>query len=312
MTGADVLPTGEASAPDGQFSAEVEPTRQPMFSSDTRAARIAQISLSLFAGLLFWEIAGWQFNVAHMAPFLGSDVAPVRWVADAVHGIFGARPEMQEHPGTLPRLIDFIQDGEFFIAIGQSLAIFGTGFGIALAIGLPLGILMARLRILRVALEGYILGLYATPMAALIPFILAIYGFQFGPKVMVVVLFTVFPILYNTLEGARSLRPEMIEVARAFRSPEYRIWIDILIPYTLPFALTGIRQAIGRALVGMIAAEILLNNTGLGGWLVHSSRSFDMAGVLGAILVTTTIGIVLMTAVRRMETRFAAWRGAER
>lgn len=279
-----------------------------MFNSDTRAARIIQVVLSLFIGLVIWEIAGWQFNAAHMAPALGSDVGITRWIAELIAG--GAK--MEEHPGTFPRLIDFIQEGEFFIALGQSLSLFGTGFGIALAIGLPLGILMARVRLLRVGLESYILGLYATPMAALIPFILAIFGFQFWPKVIVVVLFSVFPILYNTLEGARSLKPEMIEVARAFRSSEARIWIDILIPYTLPFALTGIRQAIGRALVGMIAAEIFLNNTGLGGWLVDSSRSFDMAGVLGAILVTTLIGIILMGLVRRLEARFAAWRGAER
>ena len=279
-----------------------------MFPSDTRAARICQVALSLFIGLVIWEIAGWQFNAAHMAPALGSDVGITRWIAELIAG--GAK--MEEHPGTFPRLIDFIQEGEFFIALGQSLSLFCTGFGIALAIGLPLGILMARVRLLRVGLESYILGLYATPMAALIPFILAIFGFQFWPKVIVVVLFSVFPILYNTLEGARSLKPEMIEVARAFRSSEYRIWIDILIPYTLPFALTGIRQAIGRALVGMVAAEIFLNNTGLGGWLVDSSRSFDMAGVLGAILVTTLIGIILMGLVRRLEARFAAWRGADR
>lgn len=277
-----------------------------MFSSDTRIARIAQVCLSLFIGLAIWEIAGWQFNAAHMAPVLGSDVGITRWIAELIAG--GAR--LEEHPGTIPRLIDFAQEGEFFLALGQSLALFCTGFGIALLIGLPLGILMARLRLMRIGLESYILGLYATPMAALIPFILAIFGFQFWPKVIVVVLFSVFPILYNTLEGARSLKPEMIEVARAFRSSERRIWIDILIPYTLPFALTGIRQAIGRALVGMIAAEIFLNNTGLGGWLVDSSRSFDMAGVLGAIVVTTLIGVFLMGVVRRLEKRFAAWRGA--
>jgi len=184
------------------------------------------------------------------------------------------------------------------------------GLARALASELPLGILMARLRLMRIGLDSYILGLYATPMAALILFILAIFGFQFWPKVIVVVLFSVFPILYNTLEGARSLKSEMLEVAKAFRSSERRIWADILIPYTLPFALTGIRQAIGRALVGMVAAEIFLNNTGLGGWLVDSSRSFDMAGVLGAIIVTTLIGVFLMSLVRRLEKRFAGWRGA--
>jgi len=277
-----------------------------MFSSDTRIARIAQVCLSLFIGLTIWEIAGWQFNAAHMAPVLGSDFFATRWIAE----LFAGGVKMEEHPGTIPRLIEFIQEGEFFIALGQSLALFGTGFGIAMVIGLTLGILMARLRLMRIGLESYILGLYATPMAALIPFILAIFGFQFWPKVIVVVLFSVFPILYNTLEGARSLKPEMLEVAKAFRSSERRIWIDILIPYTLPFALTGIRQAIGRALVGMVAAEIFLNNTGLGGWLVDSSRSFDMAGVLGAIIVTTLIGVFLMSLVRWLEKRFAGWRGA--
>ena len=60
--------------------------------------------------------------------------------------------------------------------------------------------------------------LYATPMVALIPFILSLMGFGFAPKVLVVFLFAVFPVLYNTVEGARSIKPEMIEVARSFRS----------------------------------------------------------------------------------------------
>ena len=83
----------------------------------------------------------------------------------------------------------------------------------------------------------------------------------------------------------------------------------MLLPYTLPFALTGIRQGVGRALVGMVASEVLLSNTGLGGWLVQSARDFDMAGVLGAISVITILGISLMALVRRAELHFAAWRG---
>ena len=289
-----------------------------MFRSNSGLARTGQILFSLLIGLVIWEVAGWQFNPAHMAPVLGTDAGFITVIAEGVadlwHAVFGvgARLALGEHPGTLPRLIDFIGEGEFFIALGQSMGLFATGFTIAVAIGLPFGIMMARLARLRVALEDYVLGLYVTPMAALIPFILAIFGFQFWPKTIVVVLFTVFPILYNTLEGARSLKPEMVEVARAFRSSELRLWLDVLIPYTFPYALTGIRQAVGRALVGMVAAEIFLNNTGLGGWLVDSSRSFDMAGVLGAILVITLLGIGLMRLVRGLEIRFAAWRGLDR
>ena len=282
--------------------------------------RTAQVSLSLLIGLTIWEVVGWQFNAAFVTPVLGSTFPPTAWlaghIADAWYGLVGlfgvVRPAPEPHPGALPRLIYFMSQGDFFVSLGSSLRLFATGFSIALCIGLPLGVLMARSRVLRIALESYVLALYVTPMAALIPFILSIFGFQFWPKVLVVTLFSVFPILYNTLEGARSLKPEIVEVARAFRSSELRLWIDALLPYTLPYALTGIRQAVGRALVGMVAAEIFLSHTGLGGWLVESSRSFDMAAVLGDIVVITLMGVTLMALVRRLELRVAAWRGLER
>ena len=96
-------------------------------------------------------------------------------------------------------------------------------------------------------------------MVALIPFILSMMGFGFAPKVLVVFLFAVFPVLYNTVEGARSIKPELIEVAKSFRSNEWALWREVMLPYTLPYAMTGVRQAIGRALVGMVAAEFFLS-----------------------------------------------------
>src|SRR5258707_1408936 len=98
-------------------------------------------------------------------------------------------------------------------------------------------------------------------------------GFDFAPKVLVVFLFAVFPILYNTVEGARSIRPELIEVARSFRSSERALWRDVLFPFVLPFALSGVRQAIGRALVGMVAAEFFLSASGLGLLIQNGTQS---------------------------------------
>ncbi|MGE3711636.1 MAG: ABC transporter permease, partial [Hyphomicrobiaceae bacterium] len=245
----------------------------------------------------------------------------------------------EPHPGTLPKLVAFLGAGDMadafhaarmggegipasliagmgasalLVALGQSLGIFLTGLACATALGLVLGMAMARLGWLRIALEHYILALYSTPMAALIPFILAIFGFEFWPKVLVVTLFALFPVLYNTLEGARSLKPEFVEVARSFRTSELRLWTDIIVPFTLPFALTGMRQGLARALVGMVAAEILLNPTGIGDLLVSSSRAFDMAGVLASIVVVTVLGSTLMACVRLFEDRYVKWRNAAR
>ena len=145
-------------------------------------------------------------------------------------------------------------------------------------------------------------------MVALIPFILSMMGFGFAPKVLVVFLFAVFPVIYNTVEGARSIKPELIEVARSFRSNEWALWREVMLPYTLPYAMTGVRQAIGRALVGMIAAEFFLSATGLGQLIMTASQNFDTAGVFASILVIALIGVGLMRLGLVIERHFARWR----
>ena len=82
-----------------------------------------------------------------------------------------------------------------------------------------------------------------------------------------------------TYEGARSIKPELIEVAKSFRSSEWALWREVMLPYTLPYTMTGVRQAIGRALVGMIAAEFFLSSTGLGQLIMGASQNFDTGGL---------------------------------
>lgn len=260
-----------------------------LINSDARWVRWATLVASILLGIAVWQIAGRNANPLFMAPLFGSG----------------------EVPGAAGRLVEFFGESQFRDAILSSLLLFATGFGIAIIVAVPLGIVLARLVLLRVALESYILVLYVTPMVALIPFVLSILGFDFWPKVLVVFLFAFFPMLYNTLEGARSVKPELLEVAGAFRSREWPIWRDILIPYTLPFALTGIRQATGRALVGMIAAEFFLSTSGLGEIIMVAARTPDMANMLAAIFFITILGVTLMRLAQACERKFSSWRGIE-
>jgi len=260
-----------------------------LINSDAPWVRWTTFAVSLLLGAVIWELAGRNANAVFMAPLIG----------DA------------QVPGAARRLLEFIGDSYFHDALLSSLKLFATGFALALVVGVPLGIILARLALLRVALESYLLVLYATPMVALIPFILSILGFGFWPKVLVVFLFAVFPILYNTLEGARSVKPELLEVAGSFRAGEWSIWRDILIPYTLPFALTGVRQATGRALVGMIAAEFFLSTSGLGEVIMIASRTPDMASMLAAIVLIAVLGVLMMRGAQALEHRYAAWRGVD-
>src|SRR5665213_3270741 len=84
--------------------------------------------------------------------------------------------------------------------------------------------------------------------------------------------------------------------------------LEVLLPYTLPFMMTGVRQAIGRALVGMIAAEFFLSATGLGQLIMGASQNFDTGGVFASILIIGLIGIGLMRLGLKIEQHFARWR----
>ena len=235
---------------------------------------------SVIAGLALWEIVGRHTSAAFMVPL----------------------------SETLERLGELVRSGTLGPQLLSSASLFVSGLVLAIVVGAPVGMLLARVRVLREALDVYIMVLYATPMVALIPFILSLMGFGFAPKVLVVFLFAVFPVLYNTVEGARSIKPEMIEVAKSYRSTEWSLWREVMLPYTLPYMMTGVRQAIGRALVGMIAAEFFLSSTGLGQLIMGASQDFDTAGVFASILVIGLIGVGLTRLGLMIEQHFAHWR----
>lgn len=237
--------------------------------------RVGTITASLVLGAVVWEVVGGRMNRAFMAPL----------------------------SETLVRLVELVESGVLLNETLVSLSVFLIGFTLATLCGTLGGLVLARVPPLRIALDSYITMFYATPMVALIPFILSMMGFGFAPKVLVVFLFAVFPVLFNTVEGARSIKPELVDVARSFRSNEWALWRDLIVPHTLPYTATGIRQAIARGLVGMIAAEFFLSPSGLGQLIMLGSYNFDIAGMLAAILIIVALGVVLLEAAHFLERR---------
>jgi len=234
----------------------------------------------LAAGAGIWELVGRHTQAVSFAPF----------------------------STTVSALWSMLASGELPRALESSLKLFGAGLGLAIVLGFLLGLVMARIDAIRIGLEPYVAMLYATPMVALIPFILAIFGFQFRSKLIVVVLFGIWPVVINTLEGARSVNPELLEVAKSYRSSELQLWSHVVIPYTLPYTMTGIRQAIARSLIGMLASEFLLQADGLGNLILIYTQRFDTARVLAAVLTITLLATALMSVGRVAENRFARWK----
>jgi NitT/TauT family transport system permease protein len=248
-------------------------------SSDNRVARYAVYVLSLVVLAVVWQLAA-----------------------------AGTGPLLASFTQTMTRLGELVSSGELGDALLSSGKIFLTGLGISIVLGLPLGLVFARFPLVTAAVETYVYALYAIPVITLVPFILSGLGFDFRAKVLVVVLTAIFPILISAMEGARSVPVRLLDVAHSYGSSERQLWSDVVIPYTVPYAVTGLKQGIAGALVGTIIAELFLNATGVGDLLIRASTNFDSAGALAVTLVISVIAVTLMGISGAVERRFAGWR----
>ncbi len=223
-----------------------------------------------------------------------------------------AEPVLLSTPGRAwNAFIELVVSGKLFTALGESGVIFLIGLAIAIVVGVGYGILVTRARLLREGTQWLVYALQAVPMVAVAPIVLIVMGFGVGAKSFVVFASAVFPILINTMEGARHAPPELLDTAHIFRSSERRIWRDLLIPHTVPYAMTGIRQGIAMAFVGTLVAEFFLNATGIGGLMLSASSRFDISTVLALTVLSAVIAVSLMGLGRLLESRFSSWRGEE-
>jgi len=194
----------------------------------------------------------------------------------------------------------------------QSLQVMVLGLLWAVAVGIPLGVAMARIQKLDWALDLPLNALYSTPMVALVPILVLWFGIYLKAKVIVVFLFAVFPILINTYQGVRECDKNMLEVARSFRSTETKMWQDVLLPFALPYIAAGVRLAIGRGLVGMVIAEFYTTISGLGFMITKYANVFEMDKTFVPVIVLMALGVALTSGLKRLERRIAPWSHANR
>lgn len=202
--------------------------------------------------------------------------------------------------------------GELPYFLAQSLEVMFYGLVIAIVVGIPLGVAMARVRRLDWALDLPVNALYATPLVAVVPLLVLWFGIYLKAKIIVVFLFAVFPILINTYQGVRECDKGMIEVAQSFRSSEWRMWRDVLLPFAVPYIIAGLRLAIGRGLIGMIIAEFYTTISGLGFMITKYANVFAMDKTFVPVIVLMVLGVSLTTLLKWVGRRIAPWSAANR
>jgi NitT/TauT family transport system permease protein len=198
--------------------------------------------------------------------------------------------------------------GELLEALKSSLLTLLVGFATASCVGIALGLLIGRYRLVDAATDWLVNALYATPLIAVIPLVILWFGLGDSAKLFIVTLLAVFPVLINTASGVRNVPRALIDVGTAFAANERQVFLKIILPAVLPYIMTGVRLGIGRAIIGMVAAEFFTAITGLGALIVKYGNQYDTAAMFVPILILMLLGVTLTALVRRIEEMLAPWR----
>jgi len=238
--------------------------------------------VSLAIALTLWEIAG-----ASVDPVLFT--TPSKVAVAAVGMVFS---------------------GELWSYLWPSLIVLGIGLCLAIVFGIAVGLLLARFRILDIALSVYITFLYSIPSVALVPLIVLWAGYETTAKVIILFLFAFFPMVINTYQGVKAVDPKLLEVGYAFRCSERQLWGNIVLPAALPFVVTGIRLAVGRGMIGMVLADLYTAISGIGYLIVRTASTFQVDRMFVPIVTLGLIGVTLTALLRLAEKHVAPWTAA--
>lgn len=193
--------------------------------------------------------------------------------------------------------------------IGASLFRVLAALVCTMAVGIPVGLIIATSRIGRGILDPLVEFIRPLPPLAYLPLIIIWCGIGEPSKVLVIALAMLAPIVISTASGAKAAGETQIRAARAFGANRWQLVREVMLPAALPSILTGIRIALGAGWTTLVAAELVAATKGLG-FMIQSAAQFlvtDM--VIAGILVISALATLSELALRRIERRFLPWIG---
>lgn len=204
--------------------------------------------------------------------------------------------------------VEMIGSGTLWPHIIVSLSEFALGFGLAIVLGVPIGMISGWYEKAYAVSNPFIAGLNATPRVALIPLVVIWLGIGLLSKVAIVFLGAVFPIIFNMLTAMRTLDEALLKTARSFGANDGQIFRTLALPSSVPFLIAGLRLGAGRGLVGIVIGELYAANVGVGYLIALYGSTFQTAKLFVGILLITLMGITLDVVLRRTEAYFEQWR----
>lgn len=202
---------------------------------------------------------------------------------------------------------DILGDKESLINILASLRRMAIGFGIAVLVSIPLGLLMGRSRAVAAFFNPLLMVIYPVPKAALMPIIMLWLGVGDITKTLVIFLGVSLPVIYHSFEGAKAIEEKMLWSGAAMGLSPLQRLIRIVLPAALPEILTGCRTGLVLALITMITSEMIARQSGAGNILFNALDMGQYDTVYAMIIIVGAMGICLDAVFERVRARLVRW-----
>lgn len=198
--------------------------------------------------------------------------------------------------------------GELLTDVWMTVSEALIAFVVSSSLGIVTGLLLARSPFWDDVLAPIIVALNSLPRIALAPLIILWFGVGIVAKVVTAFTLVYFILLVNTLGGAKNIDNDIMTIAQLMGASKRDLLWKVTLPSALPWIFAGLSIALTYSLLGVIVAEILASNQGLGYLIASSAGNFDTAGVFAALVVLVVIAWLFSTAMRKIEARLLRWK----
>ncbi len=212
-------------------------------------------------------------------------------------------------PSTVLKQIGYAwREGNLKSDLAYSGRNFVIGLSLAIITGVALGVVIGWYGKLRMIAEPLLTALNATPRVAMVPLILIWFGIDYKSKVFIIFISAIFPVLVNTIGGMRALDRDLLRAARAFCASDWQIFKTVALPGSVPFILTGVKQAVALGLIGVTVGEMFGGSEGIGFMVAYGGQTLATDTLFAGVTIIATSCIILTWLAERLERRFSRWR----
>ncbi|TXS95328.1 ABC transporter permease [Parahaliea maris] len=210
-------------------------------------------------------------------------------------------------PSDIARAFVEVEPARWLGHLWATLRVALAGFAISLAISIPLAVLMVRSRFLSQTLYPLLVVIQSTPIVAIAPLIIVLFGTGWAPRLAITSLITFFPLVVSATTGMLATPQELIELSRSLRSsPTREIWY-VRLPYAIPHLFSGMKVAVTLAIIGAVVAEFVAAEEGLGYFVQFSTSYFKIPQAFAALLFLSVVSLALFKGVQLLQALLFRW-----